>query len=909
MRSIIILARKYADKIVSASEALSSSVEETIMDTKDAVTDVAEGDQKPNYPPHPYHSASTSGPSKSEKQPFIDIASDAILEDIKDMLQRVAKGHSLDALLHAFSRIVQGLNKMPAVISKDVEMCTGEMTRSASSLISESGSQQHLSSPPPTNQPQEQTHASSKKRKNGKARKRQKAHDLKASVSGLAPPSPISVSNSQDSTMSAGTGRDEDNKREDPRAEQRQGGHENPLRMYFRRLGDYFDRAIEEKDWAISKEGEQTLEELFVDGAEMINVVEESVVQAEDDLLNGGGSGSHMTEEDRQAAERQIKLGSNEEEIRRQFKKDVKYFVDEAEAYVSAFENDRTTMKLIREFGHLGIDLRALVSKGARQGKKSLTQSLLDMTGWTQWVGWAIPRLLRMLPVGAIPIPSVEFKTPDVEGALQAIFVQGLAKGSERTSEQMQYSSSDPVATSLVPDEVVVKQWTELRIDMADYDRPLRGRLGSESFFPAMPSSSGASGPGVQTTSRIRMHLDGVRARVEGMGYYFKYKGGYLGYEDEGIASVDLGMGKLHRGFSVDVEIEMEHENVAFTRQHDQGAGEEENAEEEEHDCARSLIVESDTAEIAPANLDVQTTLHRQNTALGRSWKAVNDYIDAEREPSPPLFSVVDVDVELRGLHFRFDKSRHWIINTLFVQPLAGPVVARVVKQSMEKKIREMMDDLAVGLGEMSRDAARRAEKRQKSSDEEEGLSQTLRDWWGAMLKVGPTIFGRSAIDNEDGRVDVQTKSNVETTSKGFIYKNVVTTKIADEVEPAGIPATYFNPITNTMEPVNLSMADIDSEYRAPHTETDEEETVIAVGGGAQLFPGKPGAYGVDHEESDETTGLLDTMKQNTAKAIDNAKDSVSKGVDVVESAGQRWEERNKKEQTKKTWKSDAFNF
>ncbi|KAF9564543.1 hypothetical protein CPC08DRAFT_705282 [Agrocybe pediades] len=909
MRSILTLARKYAEKIASASETVSSKVEDTIEDAKQAATSESGATQEPNYPPHPYGHNSASGSSTGEKKPFIDFQSDAILQDLKDILERIAKGHSLDGLFDAFGRIVRGLNEMPTVVSKDVEKGTNPMTRSASSLISESGSDSHNQVPPPLEgkdpksaSGQEQGH---KKRKNGKARKRQKAHEMKSSTSGLAPPSPISASNSQDSTMTASTMKDEDKEREE-----RLYSEENPLRTYFKRLGEYLDRAIEEKDWAISKDGEQALESLFVDGAELVNVVGDSVVQVEDEMISKAAEGEKKAVHE--------EPGSKEDKIKRQFKKDLSAFMDEAEAYISAMENDKTTMKLIHAFENLGVDLRALVSKGAQQSKKSLMQSLMDMTSWTNWVGWAIPRVLRMLPLSAIPIPSIEFKTPEVEGALQAIFVQGLAKGSERTQEQMQYISSNPVATSLVPDEVVLKQWTELRIDMVDYDRPLRGRyVGSAPSSSAVnASASGPAGPGVQTTSRFRMHLDGVRARVEGMGYYFKYKGDYLGYEDEGIASVDLGMGQVHNGFAVDVEIEMSHENVAFAEQHgDADAGDQQQKRTDD-----TLVVEAerevDLEANLPANLDVQTLLQRRDTGLGHARDAIRDAVDAARQPAP-LFSVVDVDVEMRGLHFQFDKSRHWILNKLFVQPLAGPVVARVVKHAMEKKIRESLEDLAVGLGEMSRDAARRAEKREKTSSPssaEEGLSEILRDWWGAMLKVGPTLFGRSSVggeEEEDERVEVVTRSNVQSTSKGLIYKNVTTTKTAEEVEPSGIPAMYFNPTTNTMEPVSLTMEDVDAEYQAPRVEVEEEETVVAVGGGAQLFPGKAGAYGVDHEETDERTRLLDTVKQTAREAVEEAKDGVKRGVDVVEEAGKRWEERNKMEvkDNKKTWRSDAFNF
>ena len=58
--------------------------------------------------------------------------------------------------------------------------------------------------------------------------------------------------------------------------------------------------------------------------------------------------------------------------------------------------------------------------------------------------------------------------------------------------------------------------------------------------------------------------MDGVRAKVEGMSYYFKYFGGLFNHEDEGLLSVAVGMNSLHSGLGPDIEVEIESSSVEF---------------------------------------------------------------------------------------------------------------------------------------------------------------------------------------------------------------------------------------------------------------------------------------------------------------------------------------------------------
>jgi len=629
------------------------------------------------------------------------------------------------------------------------------------------------------------------------------------------------------------------------------GTTSNPLRAYFSRIGEYLDKALSEPGWAMSRDAAKTLEVLFDDGVELVKAVDESVIEVGAELDDSSTS-----------------KGFGEDKARRKFKNDLISLMNESEAYIAAFEKDQTTMNLFRTLDALGGDLIALFSVGGRQGQRGIVENIKGMRGWTSWVGWAIPRILRMLPLGAIPIPSIEVKTAKFEGALQSLFVQNLAHGETSTA------SGNPIASSLVPDEVVLKEWTELRVDMADYKRPLGGSVGSAATAPDQVN-------GVHTTSRVHVHMDGVRARVEGLGYYFKYIGACgFEYEDEGVMSVDMGMGSLHDGLGADVEIEIERDSISL--ESESGEGEE--------------------GERAP-NLDAQ----------GAAGEATNHKISSG--VGQPLFRVVDVRITLQGLRFWLNKSRHWILNKLFIQPLAGPVVARVLRQALEDRVRMSMEVLASGLGEVVRDARQRGDERrvkehhdplhpqEQEKDREESLKEIMADWWGAIMAKLLVAFGKGADSEsqEEGddsdciEVEVETQTSAEATSKGVIFTNTTTTTTTNTIEqPDSTPAMVYDKPMGTMRTVDLTMEGIGTPLPlSSQQNVEEEETVVAIGGDAQLFPGKPGPFGESKSDGGGfSAGIIDGIRDGAKKAVNGVVEGVQSGNSVVESVEGRWRER-----------------
>ena len=748
MRAILVLAQKYADKFASGADVAASTINDVAEQASEFSKIYSSSSQ---YPPNPY-------PPKFN----LDSHSVTLLQDMKEMLERLGKNHALDGLLAALKKVVCDLNAVPVVLVDQIN----------------------------------------------------KGVKGKTGFAGIDQVQPA----------------------------------KGPLRAYFARIGAYLDKGLDDPGWVMSKEGAEILEGLFEDGVELIGIVGDSVVEVGEDVSPETDQTLRM-----------------DEDIRVQFRKDFKNFMEEAEAYVSAVENDKTTMQIFRALDTLGDDLAGLLQKG-RYGFDGLG-------GWTHWLGWATPRLMRILPRGAIPIPSVEIKTKNLEGGLYALFVQGLAGGEE---------GEGSFRTKLIPDEVVLKEWTEVRIDMAERERPL-----------AVPASK----PGVQTTSRVHIHMDGVRAKVEGMSYYFKYFGGLFDYEDEGLLSVDVGMNSLHSGLGADIEVEIESSSVEF----DTG------------DIPEIMIEYEELIEHS-GNRDIQEAV----ASSGSGVRLEREIITNVDSPPEPLFHVVDVKIALSGLKFKINKSRHWILNKL-LQPLAGPVIARVVRQALEDKVRLGLHDLALSLGAVAKDAKqkgeiRRARERSRLVQEDpasgkglaeedvvEGPREFLTDWWSAILQKGPMVLGYDIQKNGDKVADdgqgkvVGTNTRTEATMKGIIHSS--TTKTTEQ--PKATPVMVYNKASRSMKIVNH---DIEERGSSSHS---EDETVVAVGGGAQLFPGKGGDP--DHEDQQS---LLESVRDSAKKVVNEVVEGLDEAGEAIERIEDRWEGRKKaEERSSETWKSDAFEF
>ncbi|KAF8908630.1 hypothetical protein CPB84DRAFT_169310 [Gymnopilus junonius] len=870
LRAILILVRKYSKTVFSASEVVSTTSEKTVAETQNVLNE-----------------ESGSEPPQQRKRPLLDVTADALLKDFKIVLERLGQGHSLDGVLLALSCVMHDLEDLPTILVEEVDEKIAEKTSEPTPALKiDTELSPTLSSPTPTPSTP-QLSKSQKKKLKKKQRALEKAREAALpSTPTSAEPEAISPTEPQSEEQALADA----SAPLEPEGTVEPGSVNtgNPLRAYFSRVGEYFDKSLE-GDWAASSEGMETLEGLFDDGVELTHVVSESVAEVGKELSGPTSSAGGVTKITTQL------LKEQENELRRKFKIDLTALKDELNAFIASLENDKTTMTLLRAYDKLGVDLFELIRQEAE--KKTGAAS-----SWPSWLGWGIPRILSMIPSGALPIPSLEVKIGKMEAALRPLFARGVG----RTSK---------LGTSLMPDEVVLQEWTEMRIGMADH---------------GPGNQDNAQSPDVQATSRMRMRMDGIRGRMEGMGYYFKYQGKVVGYEDEGVLSVDAGMDGVHDGLEVDVEVEVANENAE--------GQEPEDAEPPKASLPEIIVQDAnagDTPESAVEGVQVDTN----GDEVQRS------------APADPLFRVMDVTVAMHGLRFRIDESKHWIINKLLVQPLAGPVVARLVKKALEEKVKTLLESLALGLGEVSREAKRRGDERRTRAAKEavfgrtgaaretprptaseaeaemvlvkeaEGLVHVLGDWWRAMLHTGPSVLGKAGKEltggEEEGQ-EAQTRSNLQASTSGLIYTSASSsrkiTPVQDQLQET--PAMVYRPETKSFKRVDLSQirgAQARDEQEIAAEEEGREGVTIAFGG-AQLFPGKAGA------PADQ--GVVEGIKDNVQGVVDRTGKELRQGMGMVERVEERWDERVREETNAMprkdsptsslkvtAWQSDAFDW
>ncbi|KAJ6631180.1 hypothetical protein B0H10DRAFT_711550 [Mycena sp. CBHHK59/15] len=431
-----------------------------------------------------------------------------------------------------------------------------------------------------------------------------------------------------------------------------------------------------------------------------------------------------------------------------QWARHFRLLVDQAQSFVRALESDAATQQFIQALHTVSSALRGLAQDTVGAQRKWRQELLKDA------LGWFIPRVLKS--VRALPMPRVEFQNSALDVAVDALLL-----------------TSASTSASLTPDHIWVQNWSELRVDTTT-DSP------------------------AETSTRTRVHIDGMRCAAHGFGYFFRYKGP-VGYSDEGLLDVDVGSpASASQGLAVDIEIE--------------------------------------------------TTQHARDT------------------PGEPLFRLVDVNVQVPGLAFAITHSKHWILNSVVLQPLAGPVVRVVLKAVLEQQIRGAFDRMEKALSVVVEEASRIHDSTERS---EEGPSAD--EYWTAFLSKAPSLF---QIQEHDPSVAIET--NTTSTLKGIIH-------------------------TTTTVP------------EAGGASTVAEETVLAVGGGAQLFPNKGGPYGVDEVTSvDVAREAVNDIQQTIGKTREMVGAVEDESVRVrkdIERAEERKIDRERFERRRGGWRSHAFDL
>ena len=379
---------------------------------------------------------------------------------------------------------------------------------------------------------------------------------------------------------------------------------------------------------------------------------------------------------------------------------------------------------------------------------------------------------------------------------------------------------------------------------------------------------AGAGAPGGKTSTSVK--LEGVRLSVRGIGYYLTYSP----FAPPQPATSSNGTASSARE-SRDAKpnwlgwLGYEDEGVVSLLLGDVGR--------QDTGFGNRAAGEED---IGTGGLGIELELESSANA----WDTTREADDT------PLFTVRTLTTSLPHLHLSLTQSKHGLLNALMVGPLAGSLPVRAVVtgvlEGVLKGYVEMGERWARGVvgGVRKRRHARAVEGLREAEGEWE-------DWWESFMEnvsSSPEDENDETEDEHDVEgAEVIVESHTEATMKGIVYT------------------------TETIQPA-LSSSDLD--------EPVVTETVLAVGAGAQLFPGKGGPY---HDASSPPPTVSDVMQEevNGVKgdvivAVGKAK-GVAVGVgeqavrarEDVENAAGRLGAREGEQRARKGWRSRVFDI
>ncbi|KAI0630054.1 hypothetical protein C8Q77DRAFT_237448 [Trametes polyzona] len=608
------------------------------------------------------------------------------------------------------------------------------------------------------------------------------------------------------------------------------------LREWCASLGAWLDHALEDPAYAASEDGRRAASELY------------------------------------DAVRRDIQAATVDPDA--EWLKHLRTLLDETDRVVSAVSQDRTTRHLALALSSLteafvgaGSTALSAVPRAAQVQAEQVRRKTLKSA-----VLWLVPRLLRV--VSAIPMPRVEYVDDALEVAVDALLL--TAPRRKRRTEVL------GVQAALVPDRVRLESWTETVVEV-DRAGPVRSGMGPGSgvreargaagLMTLLAGTGGGHGHGqlgsptktnVETwvRTRARVHVEGVRIAAHDVAYYVHYKGARLwggrvpcaAYEDEGLVSVEVGSvgpgaEAVRTGLNVDIELE-------FDGGRSEGQG---------------------------------------TVGWWAEWFTSDSDPEAQGEAAP-LFRVTDVRVDVPGLEVRLARTRHWLLNALVVQPLAGPAMRLAVGWVLRGQIRSGLEAAAALGGRVKARASEKAKARAIGGGAD--AAATLKEWWEALAEeLGSTAPDEGESDGLDGdggegRDGPEDAALVETHTRvgvqGVVRKTVV--------QPPGGP---------NGEP--------------------EQESVLAVGIGAQVLPGKGGPFGAEHPPARAFEGGLEGLQTRAAEEAREAvedvaqverrvEEEVQEGIESVQvlrdeanEAASRAQLRTRVEGKREGWRSKAF--
>ena len=513
---------------------------------------------------------------------------------------------------------------------------------------------------------------------------------------------------------------------------------------------------------------------------------------------------------------------------------DIRDLLAELSGFVDACKTESTTRSLVEALDNLVHSVQAFSNDAARQGVRAAARWHLELM--RMCLGWLLPRVLRAMP--SIPMPRIEYISRSGTSQL-AIAIDALLLVAEE---------------ELIPDMLRIQECSEVRVDVdetlggvgltspnarlldatTNVDRSMdncgpNAQVSGETPGFSRVQESSQRPSTVATTSSLIIHLRGLRVAAYDVGYYTRYDfNSWLSYEDEGMLSAQIGR-REHRGEGLELEISVEM---------DTGPQE----------------------QIADAHKDAK------------------------------LFKVLNVRTALPGLKLRIFNSKHWLLNSLLLSPLANSIGREIGSRMLAQRIKDGLEEFEHLLRKLLSDAEERAQVQARSLTNGIDRQPDAWDWWEALIAT----FGSKAGTEDDGDYDTYTESQTEVSLKGVSYK------------------TYTQP-----EPAPVSE---NANVEIP----PQSENAIAIGLGAQLLSGKGEPQNMRQELSEEVNQNVTDVVQDAAadlkagyqkaeakvaEVVDNGIRSAIEARRCLQEAGDRARAQEITERKRSGWASKAFDL
>jgi hypothetical protein len=412
---------------------------------------------------------------------------------------------------------------------------------------------------------------------------------------------------------------------------------------------------------------------------------------------------------------------------------------------------------------------------------------------------------------------------------------------------------------------------------------------------------------------------------------------------------MDLGTardgGGRHSGFGLDVVLEMDSSDVQV----------------DFHAANRMtgipiLVVEdvdldSELDSDVPQNLDIQER-HPEHPPEGSEQVRLPGDVDVVPGSSKlsidvalanaiPLFQVVSVGVDMRGVKIKIDKSRHWLLNKLFVEPFGTSFISTAAEHALEERVQKALKAISVGMALIITEAKERALCRHvkylakiqrtgggdgEAHEEVEDGNTKISDFYASLIERGPEILSYYIQGPEPSprerarRKSVITETHTELTGKGVVFSKQTHTHIQHQPRASGsmtIPPPGLLDDEGGIEDYELLR---EQEEESEDSSEDEqiEGLTVAVGSGPQLFPGKGGPYGVPKSTRGAGKRAMRRVREGVEELRDEiqegyqrAKGRVEAGQETMVGTERRFTERRERERERvvSNWRSSVFDF